>query len=331
METAIYYPNIGCSNRELIKEALFLWDRLEFIVPDEGMPITFGSDDKELDEAIELVGHKLIPSKEAKEIAHDEILDIVSLPDKGKLSFELSDTKGMHGIYPQKFMHKTWEELRNRNLFCDGTGDFSSSYVLDETLGLYMMSALAVSCAGGMKRVVTDKIDAYHSLYNSLADMEDSGELQDRTPLLTVPFKGINLEDVSFKKLLSLRKTEDDLLRDLRTNYVEKIENCAREVECVERIDLIKEITDDFSFTMERELRELKRALRVHASKTILSKEFAIAVLGIAMVPVAPEGGILSAGALLKSLVDYKEKRRDILKKSAASWLFMTNQNLALV
>jgi len=331
METAIYYPSIGCSNRELVKEALFLWDRLEFIVPNEGMPITSGSDDKELDEAIELVGHKLVPSKEAKEIAHDEILDIVSLPDVSKLKFELSDTKGIHGIYPQKFMPETWEELRNRNLVYDGTGEFSSSYVLDETLGLYMMSALAVSCAGGMKRVVTDKVDAYRSLYNSLADMTDSDDLQDKTPLLTIPFKGINLNDVSFKRLLHLRKNEDDLLQELRINYVANIDNCAREIEGVERIDLIKEITDDYALTMERELRELKRALRVHASKTILSKEFAVAVLCIAMEPFVPTGGILSTGALLKSLIDYKDKRREILKKSAASWLFMTNQNLPLV
>jgi hypothetical protein len=72
-------------------------------VPDEDEPITSGSDDKELDEAIELVGHRLVPSQEAKKIAHDEILDIVSLPDVEKLKFELSDTKEIHGIYPQKF------------------------------------------------------------------------------------------------------------------------------------------------------------------------------------------------------------------------------------
>lgn len=331
METAIYYPSIGCNNRELVKEALFLWDKLEFIVPDSGIPLTSGSDDKQLNEAIELVGHRLVPSKEAKEIAHNEILDVVSLPDTSKLKFELSDSRGMHGIYPQKFMNKTWEELKSRNLYCDGTGDFSSSYVLDETLGLYMMSALAVSCAGGVKRVVTDKVDAYKSLYNSLSDMTDPDESIDKTPILTVPFKGINLKDISFARLLHLRKKEDDLLRELRTNYVKNIDNRVKEIEGIERVDLIKEVTDDFADEMERELRELKRALRINASKTILSKEFAVVVLGIAMQSIAPVGGALSAGVLLKSLVDYRDKRREILKKSASSWLFMIDHQFPLV
>jgi len=331
METAIYYPSIGCNNKELVKEALFLWDKLEFIVPDRGMSLTSGSDDKELNEAIELVGHRLVPSEEAKEIAHNEILDVVSLPDKSKLKFELSDSKGMHGIFPQKFMNKTWGELKSRNLYYDGTGEFSSSYVLDETLGLYMMSALAVSCAGGMKRVVTDKVDAYQSLYNSLSDMTDGDDLKDKTPILTIPLKGINLKDISFKRLLHLRKNEGDLLRELRTNYVKNIDDCTKEIEGVKRIDLIKEVTSDFADKMERELRELKRALRINATKTILSKEFAVVVLGIAMSNIAPVGGALSTGALIKSLVDYKDKRREILKKSAASWLFMTNQQFPLV
>ena len=104
MNSAIYYPSIGCTNKDFLKEALFLWDQLEFIVPDEGISISDDTGDREVEEAIELIGHKLIPSEEAKKIAHKEIMDLVHSSDPNKLSFDLTDTKGMYGIYPRKFI-----------------------------------------------------------------------------------------------------------------------------------------------------------------------------------------------------------------------------------
>ena len=328
MNSAIYYPSIGCANKEFLKEALFLWDQLEFIVPDENINISDDNDDREVMEALELIGHKLVPSEEAKIIAHQEIMDLVHSSDPNQLSFDLTDTKGMYGIYPRKFMQQTWEELQKENLVLDGTGEFSSSYVLDHNLGLYMMSTLAISCAGGIKRIVTDKHDAYTSLYKSLVDPVAEDDSINCIPLLTVPFNGINLSDISFRKLLDLRSQEDALLRAVRSNYIEKVTQCGREMEKVDRVDLIKELSNDFSRTMEDDIKELKRALRIEVSKTILSKEFAIAVVGVALSTLNPLSSLLSVGALTKSLIEYKDKRHDLLKKHASAWLFLAHQKI---
>lgn len=145
--------------------------------------------------------------------------------------------------------------------------------------------------------------------------------------MLTVPINGIDLNDISFRKLLDLRSQEDALLRTLRSNYIEKVAQCGREIEKVDRVDLINEIRIDFSRTMEDDLKELKRALRIQASKTLLSKEFAIAVVGVALSTTTPLCGLLSAGALAKSLIEYKDKRRDLLKNHASAWFLDASKN----
>lgn len=325
--SAIYYPSVTCEDKEFLKEALFLWDKLEFIVPAERLGFSDGIDDRQVSEALEIISEEIVPSDEAKQIAHEEIMDIIDSGGPDRLGFELDDSKDLHGIYPEKFMDSTWSELQNRNLICNGTGEFNQSYVLDNTLGLYMMSTLAASCAGEIKRIVTNKYDAYRTLYNSLSDPHAGMDENLNVPLLTIPMKGIDLSDVSFDHLLALRKNEDGLLKAMRQQYLSQVDQCNQEMEKADRFDHIQVLSKEFSIKMEDDLKELKCALKMNAATTLLSKEFGVVVLGLALNATAPGAGLLSAGALAKSLLNYKDKRRKLLREHAAAWLLTTKQS----
>ena len=97
MHDAIYYPSIRCTDRGLIASALFLWDSLLFIVPHKGM--TGSTGDKEVDEALELVGTDLVPSDEAKREATREIRQLIDAACDGGIDLTLSNPDSIQ-TYP---------------------------------------------------------------------------------------------------------------------------------------------------------------------------------------------------------------------------------------
>lgn len=96
--------------------------------------------------------------------------------------------------------------------------------------------------------------------------------------------------------------------------------------------EIIIEILHNFSTNMEHNLKELKCALRIQATKTILSKEIGVAVAGLALTTVEPfSGSILSSGALSRSLVEYRDKRRQLLKIHASAWYYVASSDIHLI
>ena len=82
MRSALYYPHTTIESADLVKSALFLWDRLEFIVPWEEFRPSY--DDPNLARAMELIGAPRYPSDAEKSEAHEHVADLVSrtLPPK---------------------------------------------------------------------------------------------------------------------------------------------------------------------------------------------------------------------------------------------------------
>jgi hypothetical protein len=333
MHDAIYYPTIRCTDRGLIASALFLWDSLSFIVPHKGMAGSTG--DEEVDEALELVGRELVPSGEAKREATSEIRYLIETARDGDIDLTLSNPESLrtYPIYPDKFELELWDEL-----VAAGATAFDAdenNFLVRDTLGLYMMSMLATTCGAGRKRLVTDRVAGYESLYRSLADISpgrdgtpDSGP----TPLLTVALRGFNFDSIPLGRLIALRRDESELQRSMRTTYLDAVDRCIGEISThASRPDVIEEIVQGFTADMERDLKELKRYLKREAGQMILSKEFGVAVLATAWSGVDPiSGGILSAGALGRGLLQYQDRRRKLLQSHASAWLYETRHGVKL-
>jgi hypothetical protein len=81
MYTSLYYPHTKIQTEGLMKTALLLWDRVEYICPMEFVPDPY--DDKVMAEAAELITEQHIPSAAEKEETHEVVKRLLSkrLPD----------------------------------------------------------------------------------------------------------------------------------------------------------------------------------------------------------------------------------------------------------
>ncbi len=329
MQSALYYPFTGPERESFLKTALFLWDSVDFIVPFRGFRPR-GKTEEE-NEALEIVGRSYVPTEQDKRNAHDELSNLCNGPLPEKLAFELERPDLAYDFYPEKLLHETWEMLsqsRLARIVSDPRG--VSSAFTGPLFGYYMMSILAVCCSQGRKRLVTDQMDPYRTLANILIDSSSHpalpGDWHGR--LISLTLKGPNLGTVSLKRLIDLRKNEDRLLLDLRRAFLEAVDKAAADI-CsnADNPNIVSEVVQTFTDMVEKDLKELKRALRRSAASVLLSKEFGFSVLAAtASVTLEPiSGTLLTVGGLTKGLMDYQDRRRKILRGHPSSWLFATS------
>ena len=328
MQSALYYPFTGPERESFLKTALFLWDSVDFIVPFRGFR-PHGKTKEEV-EALEIVGRSYVPTKKDKRNAHDELTNLCSGPLPDKLAFELERPDLAYDFYPQKLLHGTWEMLSQSRLarIVSESGGVSHAST-GPLFGYYMMSILAVCCSQGRKRLVTDQNDPYRTLANILVDssphLASPNDWHGR--LISLTLKGPDFGTISLRRLIDLRKKEDKLLLDLRRAFLEAVDKTAADI-CsnADNPNIVRELTQTFTDTTEKDLKELKRALRRSAASLMLSKEFGFSVLAAtASVTLEPiSGSLLTVGGLTKGLMDYQDRRRKILREHPSSWLFAT-------
>jgi len=146
--------------------------------------------------------------------------------------------------------------------------------------------------------------------------------------LVALSFSGPNFADVPLEDLVTLRAREDDLLHGLRRTFLNQVDRTVTEITA--KAESSREVADlitEFHQTMERDLRELKRSLRRSAAGVLLSKEFAFAVTAVAAASAVPvSGGLLASGGLAKALINYQDRRRQLLRDHPSAWLFAAGQ-----
>lgn len=326
MHAALYYPFTGPKTEQFLKTSMFLWDKVDFIVPFKDFhphsDIPLGK------EAMEIIAQDYVPTDEDKERLHEELLDVCTRPIPSSFNFTLQNPDAAYDFYPQKIFDKSWQMLQESSLakivIHDGRVANASTTPL---FGYYMMSLLAVCCSGERKRLITDEIDPYHALTNLLGDADP------KTPatqadnwhgrLIAMTLSGPDFSKVSLSALVSLRKREDKLLKDLRRTFLDKLDTTVISIrDNADNPNTLRDIISDYTQTMEEDLRELKRALRMSAAFLLLSKEFGVAVVAFATSLVEPvASGLISAGGLTRGWLEYRGRRQKILREHPSAWL----------
>jgi hypothetical protein len=159
MRSAIYYPRTQVQSRQLMQSSLLLWDQLHTIVPDRSYAPDYG-DRRDMAEAWELVGAKLVPGSSQKKRAHVAIettLQAGLSPDLNYLA-QVDQPADPYEIWPQKFSMETWDLMRQHRLtdLPLPNGD----YPFTQEGGLLVMAKLADACAGTQFARVTDRLMA---------------------------------------------------------------------------------------------------------------------------------------------------------------------------
>ena len=327
MQSALYYPFTGPEQESFLKMALFLWDNVDFIVPYADFRPYGKTRDSE--EALEIIGRNYVPTEEDKKNTHEELNDLCNGPLPSKLNFELEKPERAYDFYPEKLLHETWEMLAKSKLarVVSDSGDVHRAST-GPLFGYYMMSILAVCCSQGRKRLITDQNDPYRTLANILVDTDSQVENSQEDwheKLIALSLNGPDFAEVPLRKLIDIRKNEDKLLQDLRRAFLKEVDQTASDISLhAGNPNTVRDLVESFNNTMEKDLKELKRALGRSGASLLLSKEFGFSVLAataaVALEPIS--GTIATIGGLTKGLMNYQDSRHKILRDHPSSWLF---------
>jgi hypothetical protein len=308
MRRALYYPHTeireGTQEGEnLLKRALLLWDKLEYIAPDENYTPYYS--DRRFAEAIDVIGKRHVPTDEEKNIVHSHIEEFLARPKMPEV-FYYHGQPEPYEIYPQKFSDRTWRLLRDSKL----TGEvlpWSGDYPLTLQAGLVMMALLADTCAGELCSRITDRPQSYASLTGLLIDnpeLDDQPE-ETRDRLVSVSLKLLDIRDLSLESLIDFRKREDKEggLTELRRNYLDHIEgHLDRLRKCSLKSDKAR-LDEEFEAEMKRDVTNLGTELSFEFKDALFSKEIFVSLaVGVAAVATAMFGGpLLLSGVLTAS------------------------------
>jgi hypothetical protein len=347
MRSALYYPHTHIQNESLIKTALLLWDRLEYIVPWDH----FRSRYKErwIAEAMELIGVPHCPDPDEQREAHMRLEEFVQrrLPGEFYLSRgpgrrRSFDQEEPYEMYPEKLLPESWETLHKARMA--GKLLHSSDYPLTEYAGLTVMSILADCCAGTTRSRVTDRGDAYATVAGLLGNKPDAPKVKKpdaHAQLVPISLNVIDAGAIDLGALIKLRKREEkessSSLRDLRHRYLDGLEGyVARLADTTTTKADAKEIQRQFADDMKRDLKDLKTELGFARTDVFTSNKFiAIVVTGVgtaaswlAGMQLPLEGVITLGGApvaiggLLAVRNKYLKEREAILKKHPMAYLY---------
>jgi hypothetical protein len=330
MYSALYYPNIQIQRTDLLKTALLLWDRLEFITPfpEWGQH----ADDRSVQEALELITRPHVPSQEEKRLAHQGILELATSDLPRDFLLEPSDFETRYRIYPQKFLPESWDALRETKLAEPHRGRFDE-WAMSSSLGLAMMSILAEACAGSELRTVTDEVSSFKLLAKSITDLHGGafGPVGDDVErLVTISLKIVDASRISLKRLVDFRKSEEAKagasIRLLRHNYLKQIDSFVTRLASVRDHQASrKEIERQFKQEMRDDLANLREALKQKRTDAVFSKDVGVAVIaaaGMAIPPLTVPATLLAVGALIQKASNYRAERKAMLGKHAMAWLF---------
>jgi hypothetical protein len=341
MLTALYYPHTTLRDPCLLKTALLLWDRLEFITPRPDYRLESYDGNKDVDEALEIVGAPLFPSWEQQQQAHAAIEDLATSPLSKEFLWEEADPTSQFLVYPQKFLPETWDVLKRTGLAVPNNSAHLEDWSMRRNFGLAIMSILADACAGSQKRTVTDQVSSYNLLARSIANIHGGsfGTVSSAaTHLVTIALKIVDADQFTLKELIDFRKQESSTsghqVRRLRHNFMKAVDDYITRISgCEGRQGDIREIERQYEQAMRDDLLDLKDLLKRKASDTILSRDVGVGILAIGGMMVTPwtlPTAALGIGALVKMAKGYRAERRDALSKHAMSWLFTMKQSRQL-
>lgn len=339
MLSALYYPHTTLRDPFLLKTALLLWDRLEFITPSPDFKLKSQDGNKDVDEALEIVGAPLFPSWQQQQQAHAAIEDLATSPLSNNFLWDEADsTESRFLVYPQKFLPETWEVLKQSNLAVPDCSGHFEDWSMGRNFGLVIMSILADACAGSQKRTVTDQVNSYNLLARSIASIHGGSfgsASSAATRLVTIALKIVDADQFTLRELIDFRKQEraasGHQVRQLRHNFMKAVDDYIKKISgCEGRDGDVQEVERQYEQAMRDDLLHLKDLLKRRATDTFLSRDVGVGILAVGGMMVTPwtlPTAVLGVGALVKTAKGYRADRRDALSKHAMSWLFAMRQS----
>lgn len=332
MRSAIHYPDTHLKSKRSMASALLLWDELKVITPWQGFGIQYHAAD--MAEAWELIGKPLVPSEDAKAIAHNNIqtlIDTGGLPQINSADDLRPDRE--YEMFSQKLSHETWR-LLVRNQVAPASAD-SHGFIMKQQAGMAIMAKLADACAGEVYARVTDRMLAY----GLIADRDE--EVMAHSHVVPVTLDLIDAGSITLETLIDFRAREvrERNGRDFRAwrhNYADAIQEHVLQLCDVESSDHREELTRQFREEMERHLSELKQAIGKARLEFVLKPAVVSVAVGVStgvggFLIAGPAGAVagVAAGSAIKGIADifaagigFSEKQRKAMEKNPMAYMY---------
>lgn len=331
MRSALYYPHTTVQSVDLVKSALLLWDRLEFISPWPTFRAQYN--DPLVAQAMELIGLARYPDDTEKR----------TLPPDFFFSTPETEDIRRYDIYPQKLLQESWELLLDFQMTGPVLQKRGRSRAT-EAAGLTVMSILPDCCAGTTRSRVTDRGSAYATLAGVIGanavEVAD-GNADVTSQLVPISLEVIDAASIDLKKLIEFRQREQrersSDYTQLRHRYLEGLEKYVKALTSVQgRASDAQEIKRNFQSDMEHDFDNLKEELGFARRDALLSKEVLVTALaaagsvaalafGVALPilgAVTVVGGPAAIAGLFHAGNKYFSARRAILEKHPMAYCY---------
>lgn len=356
MRVALYYPHTQIRDESLLKNALLLWDHVDYISPNP--QYKFGPPESAtVSEALEILCRPVIPTRLEKELVHERVHKLLehgtpnwlvfdAVPDELRNSRPVREFYGnSYGMYPDKLLDMTWRTLARAGLVrLNGHDD---DYYARPLVGFLLMSLLADACAGTQKEKITDRTEAYQFLW-SLASKEaqDLAESQGKNTakadtalerLVALSVRALNTDSLDLTDLVELRKREGRQgghhYRGFREKYAREIKACVNQlVNQAKSLSDWNAIEESFHLTMKDDLASLRDELSTAKRSLVFSKPVLTAVAASASlfaepvsssVILAATAKAIAGGALATEVIEFSGDYKKALEGHAMSWLYL--------
>jgi hypothetical protein len=246
MFSALYYPHTGIQSPALMKQALLLWDQIEYIAPDRYFRPYYSSTPKpgrdahtpaqatQMQQAMELIGQPYVPTTEEKKAAHKTILGIAHDGIPARIANATGIYFSDYEIYKNKLLPETWEELGRLKLGEIRRHGNVDDFVVHTPFGLLMMAVLTDCCIGTQACKITDRGAAYVSIADALQQMKML------TPVSNKTSKSKTLDKAKTRRLDSLRTVRREEDEQATQEYVVTTTLRTVDVEHLQLKDLVK-------------------------------------------------------------------------------------------
>jgi len=322
-----------------MQSSLLLWDELHTIVPEYDYQPGYGGDG-EMARAWELIGRKLVPDDQLKELAHAAIVEAIreGVPENMWYLGEVDQPNDHYEIWPQKFAAGTLLMLQDTKMA--GAQLPNGDYPFTQEGGMLVMAKLADVCAGEQFARVTDRLMAYGMVGAG------GGRPASASDVVPVTLDLIDASAIPMQQLLDLREREakerngSDYTK-LRHAYSDRIQTQIKALSATKTVYHFKELNRQFRADMEIDLKDLRKELGANKSDLFLKPAVVASVAAAASLLIDHSGasaavlfglGVVggtdpkeiakAVGEFFDSGLSFGRKQREVMAKHPMAYMY---------
>lgn len=285
-----------------------------------------------------MIGEVTVPDPAEQQAAHEDIVAFLEGRDRLSPKFFVSVEKApseIYEVYPQKLLGETWDKLVQTGL----AGELlpNDDRPLTTWGGLVIMAKLADACAGQVFARVTDRTIAYRAIASELE--RPKALPRDTAAAIPILLSMIDSASLPLANLLRFRNDERD--PSFRHRLLDAINDHVHALQKVESSNHIEELQRQFEADMQRNLQDLRDALRWNKIRFTTSASVLTVITGAFATAAALSSGTIQIGAALAgasigtkklfdlfgTALDLSERQRTTLAKHPMAYMHLLSKH----